>query len=157
MRNTGRYTTIESTLKTAVAHVGCNAITLFSMAPSASGQSLSELNTLFTDLAKSGLVKRVLELARDEDLGIGGVPGDITSLCAIKADAAAAATVECRAAGIVAGLAAMPELLGIFAPHAKFEAFVRDGDRVSAKAELGLLSGPAREVLGVERPMLNLL
>ncbi len=115
------------------------------------------LTTLFESLTRSGLVKRLLELARDEDFGIANKPGDITSLTSIAADAVAVAEISSRSGGVIAGLAAIPDILRVFAPGTKFEAFVRDGDRVSAQTELGILSGPTRELLGAERTLLNLV
>lgn len=115
------------------------------------------LPALFESLTRSGLVKRLLELARDEDFGIGCKPGDITSLTSIAADAVAVAEISSRSGGVIAGMAIVPDVLKVFAPGTKFEAFVRDGDRVSAQTTLGILNGPTREVLGAERTLLNLV
>lgn len=115
------------------------------------------LPAFYESLTHSGLVNRLLGLARDEDFGIASTPGDISSLTSIAADAVAVAEISSRSGGVIAGLATVPDVLKVFAPATKFESYVRDGDRVSAQTALGLLSGPTRELLGVERTLLNLV
>lgn len=115
------------------------------------------LADLYRHLASTGLVRRLLELARDEDLGPGGVPGDITSQAAVSADARATLALAARSACVVAGLAAMPDLLALLAPDARFEPRAADGQPVASRATLGILSGPQRQLLALERTMLNLL
>jgi nicotinate-nucleotide pyrophosphorylase (carboxylating) len=115
------------------------------------------LPALFAELGRSGLVRRVLELARDEDLGEGASGGDITTETWSPGSASVRARVACRRAGVVAGLAAMPMLLELFAPRARFEAMMADGARSESGDAIGIIEGPTREVLALERTMLNLL
>ncbi len=119
--------------------------------------NLLPLPTLFESLTRSGLVKRLLELSRDEDFGIGCKPGDITSLTSITSDSVAVAEISSRSGGVIAGLAVVPDVLRVFAPGTKFDVYARDGDRVSAQTALGILSGPTRKLLGAERTLLNLV
>lgn len=115
------------------------------------------LPALFEELSRTGLVRRVLELARDEDLGMGAARSDITTEAWAPGDERTRARIACRQDGVIAGLAAMPMLIELFAPRTKFEAGHSDGGRASAGSSLGVLDGPTREVLVLERTMLNLL
>ncbi len=111
------------------------------------------LPALYARLRDTGLVRRLLELARDEDLG----PGDLTSALSLPEADRLDAAVVARAPGVVAGLAAVPDLLAVFGGDCRFIPRARDGDRVAAGDRLGTLAGPARAVLAVERTLLNLL
>ena len=103
----------------------------------------------------SGLVRRLLELARDEDLG--RPPLDLTSACMTPADATGLAALRARQACVVAGLAFVPEALAVLAPSCAWSPQTSDGERAVAGDTLGQLAGPAREVLALERTLLNLL
>ncbi len=136
------------------------------------------LAALYESLSGGGLVRRLIELARDEDLGLGPAPiragegagkggagaaegatsiGDITTMACVGPEARAEAALVARSAGVVAGLAAAPDVLGVFATDCRFEARARDGEAVAAGTVLGLLRGPMDEVLEVERTLLNLV
>lgn len=123
------------------------------------------LPALFTRLCEGGLVRRALELARDEDLGVGPHRGDITSEAWAAGGAGAGAgahervrvTLASRQEAVVAGLAALPLLLELFAPTTAWTGGVSDGARVRRGESLGVFEGPMREVLGLERTLLNLL
>lgn len=110
------------------------------------------LADFYKTLQGTGLVRRVLELARDEDLGTAG---DVTSNAVISAEAKGAANIALREPGVVAGLAVVPELLSIFAPHASFEPHAADGQAAAGPCSLGVLRGPSRELLAAERALLN--
>lgn len=114
------------------------------------------LPAFYDHIVRSGLVRRLIELARDEDLGR---PGDVTSAACIPAEARAEARLVCRSGGIVAGLAAGPELLDVFAPGVgvKLEIKLEDGRRAAANETVAVLSGPLRDVLAIERTLLNLV
>lgn len=115
------------------------------------------LPALYARLSAGGLVRRLFEIARDEDLGPGGKPGDLTSLSCVDAEEPCKARVAARRGGVVAGLAAAEELCAVVAPEAKVSVAARDGDRVAGGAVIAELEGPLRSVLAAERPMLNLL
>jgi nicotinate-nucleotide pyrophosphorylase (carboxylating) len=99
-------------------------------------------------------VARLLELAVAEDVQS---PGDVTSLSIVDVEASGAAAVVAREAGVVAGLAVVPHLLAGAAPGCAFAPRRADGDPCSASEALGTLTGPRREVLRVERVLLNVL
>lgn len=100
------------------------------------------------------LVRRLFELARDEDLGVAG---DITSQCCVDAGARGAAALVLREQGVVAGLAVLPMLLEVFRADVTLERAASDGDAIGPGTTLGLLRGRLRDVLAVERTALNLV
>lgn len=119
------------------------------------GLALHELSDLLCD---SGLVKRLLDLAMDEDLGAGrgGGGADITSEVAIPADHRSRFHVVARAAGVASGLVPLYELTNRW-PEIAYAPAVRDGDRVEPGMVVARIAGPTRRVLGIERTYLNLL
>lgn len=111
-------------------------------------------------------MRRLIELARDEDLGPGGgsagdaagdMAGDVTSEVTIDASATCRGRVVLREEGVVAGLAALLIVLEVFAPDVAIELHMRDGDRGGAATSLATVAGPTRQVLAAERTMLNLV
>lgn len=112
------------------------------------------LPALFASLSASGLVRRLLELARDEDLGEAG---DVTSLVAIAPARQGRARLVARSGGVIAGLAVIPELISVFAPDAAWHPEHHDGVEGDSRCVLGTLTGPLRQILALERTMLNLV
>ncbi len=110
------------------------------------------LPALFERLGAGGMVRRSLEFARDEDLG--GV-GDLTSQACVPASAAGSAAIVARQRGVVAGLAVIPDLLEVFGAPLECRLLVADGDPVADGARLGVLRGSKRDILRVERTLLN--
>lgn len=125
--------------------------------------ALADLNALplpdlFAALSADGSVARLLELARDEDLGPFGSPrGDITGVSWGCANERCSARLSTRASGVAAGLAVAPALLDLFAPDCQWEAATRDGQPISKGAALGLLRGPKDQALALERTLLNVV
>lgn len=115
------------------------------------------IETLFVELTRDGSFRRLLELARDEDLGIGGLPGDVTTLATIADDARAEAQVAARGSGVICGTRTLPELLRVFAPGVSQRVHVQDGGRLERGDVVAMLSGPLRQILAVERTLLNLM
>ena len=114
------------------------------------------LDALYAEFRATGLVRRVLELARDEDLGGQTILGDITSAsCPINGRVVA--DVVAREPCIASGLAALPELFSVFGVAIECTLHAADGSGVDCGAALVTLEGPALAVLAVERTMLNLL
>lgn len=109
---------------------------------------------LLSGAERQALVRRLLQLMRDED---GGRAGDVTSRVSVGAAARCTAAVVAREAGVIAGLALIEPLLVEYAARVRVRLRARDGQRVRAGAELARLTGPARDVLRVERAVLNLL
>jgi nicotinate-nucleotide pyrophosphorylase (carboxylating) len=112
------------------------------------------LPDLFRHLCGGSRLRALLELARDEDLDEAG---DVTTRSIVGPDQRGAARVTARAGGVVAGLEAVPVLLAVFGGGCAWEAHSADGRPCAAGETLGRLSGPLRQVLAVERTLLNLL
>lgn len=118
-----------------------------------------DLATLYAHFEATGLVHRLFELARDEDLGPSGLAGgDVTSAVSIGERETTTASVVMREPGVVAGLAALPLLARMLAPRARLELVSRDGSIIAERnIPMARVSGPTREILAFERPALNLL
>lgn len=112
------------------------------------------LPALYLALRATGLVRRLLELARDEDLGD---QGDVTSLVSIAPTQRGRAELVARSGGVIAGLAVVPELISVFAPDTSWAPAYHDGEEADSGCLLGTLSGPLRQILALERTMLNLI
>lgn len=110
---------------------------------------------LFDELAMLGQLDRFLALVREEDLGPELV--DVTSELAVGATDTLRAEVRAREPGVVAGLATLPRIVRAFDAVTKVDLLAADGERVEAGRPVAVLEGLARDVLAVERPMLNLL
>lgn len=115
------------------------------------------LDRLYAALTADGCVARMLELARDEDLGPGGRPGDVTSAVMIEAQAITRARLVSRAEGVLAGGACISEVLKVFAPGARADVHVADGKHVARGDVVATITGPTGQVLQAERTMLNLM
>ncbi len=89
-----------------------------------------------------------------EDLGRAG---DITTYATIAPEMTATAAMNAREHGVVAGMELARVAFHLIDPSLRFEALVRDGDRVSPGAALARISGPARGLLSAERVALNFL
>lgn len=100
-------------------------------------------------------VRRLLELCRDEDLGPNRL--DPTAALMVEQCRRAEAWVVARRGGIVSGLQAVGDVLHVLAPSTKAHLLAQDGQRVEPGQCLALLDGPWREILAVERTLLNLL
>lgn len=123
----------------------------------ASQDSTHSLQVFFDELSATGLVHRVIELCRDEDLGPTAGPGDVTTRCTVSPDEHGRATIVPRKAGIVAGLACVPEILGVFAQSVTLTTHTRDGALASAGVAIGTLAGPRAGILAAERTVLNMI
>lgn len=126
----------------------------------------ADWNTLSLDdyaarVLASGHVHRLLELCFEEDLGIGGTPGDVTSALTVAdhvSGSEARTMLRSREQAKVAGLAFIPTIGSVFAPGScRWEPAARDGDTVDKGTLLGELTGPRGAVLAIERTMLNLV
>lgn len=120
------------------------------------------LPDLYASLADTGLVGRLLELARDEDLGPEGrdLTGEATrpgTRPGPNAEESTTAAVVARQAGVVAGLATIPELLSVFGVSVTADLHAGDGDIITPGDTLATLTGPLDEIVRVERTLLNLV
>ncbi|QRM54835.1 carboxylating nicotinate-nucleotide diphosphorylase [Sinorhizobium sp. BG8] len=100
------------------------------------------------------MVEDQVRAALSEDLGRAG---DITSQATISPDMVATAELNSREDGVVAGIELARAAFRLMDPTIRFEAFVRDGDKVSPGAMIARVSGPARAILSAERVALNFL
>ncbi len=132
------------------------------MAVDLNSLSLPELLTM---LVRTGLVRRLLELARDEDLGVPGgfggqlgeMSGDITSAVCPFDSKERTAVIRSRTNGVASGLAVVPEVLAVLAPQCRFAPAKNDGSEMYPDETLGEIAGPVRQILAAERTLLNLV
>ena len=99
------------------------------------------------------VVDRLIDAALAEDIGFC----DLSTELVIPAEARADFLVNARQPIVIAGLDIAARVFQRRVPDARFEAFVKDGDRVSAGAKLARVRGPARGLLTAERTALNFL
>jgi nicotinate-nucleotide pyrophosphorylase (carboxylating) len=104
------------------------------------------------DLLKDWL--QVLDLAIREDLG---TTGDCTANALVPADARGKAAIATRKSGILAGEVAIAATAARFSPDLNWSPIVHDGQVVEAGQSIGVLEGPAADMLAAERPLLNFL
>lgn len=109
----------------------------------------------YKQLVSPGLVRRLLEISRDEDLGPDHQ--DPTAMVMVEASERSEAWVVAREPGIICGLEAVGDVLDVLAPTTLFRELVSDGDAIGEGQRLGALLGPRREILAAERTLLNLL
>lgn len=106
----------------------------------------------------SGHVRRLLELARDEDLG--APPRDLTGELALAPGSRQRARLVSRAHGVAAGLAFIPEVVSVFAESGEPIAVTttgNDGEPIEPGQTLAELDGSAQAIVRIERTMLNLV
>lgn len=116
------------------------------------------LPDLYAHFQASGFVDRLLELARDEDLGPEWErDGDLTSRVLVPSYVRGRARVVFRSTGVIAGLAALERVLHAFKADADFEVHAGDGSTASAGQCVATLEGRLRDLLRTERTLLNLL
>ena len=122
------------------------------------------LQRLAWDDLDPGHLRRLVEIARDEDLhGLGlrtrpARTGDL-STASIAGSAARSGTADlvAREPLTVCGLPLLPLILSIYGGRATAQLRTRDGARRPAGAVLATLSGDPRTLLGAERIILNFL
>lgn len=107
---------------------------------------------LFDYMTESGL-RRLVELALEEDVG----RGDVTSDLLVPSDVNAKAVLRSRGQGVIAGLDVAAMVFEVTYAQVHFAALIEDGAAVVPGQELGVVSGPARGVLRGERVALNFL
>jgi nicotinate-nucleotide pyrophosphorylase (carboxylating) len=98
--------------------------------------------------------RHLIRLAAREDLGRSI---DLTTAALVPHDARGRAHIVCREAGVVAGLPAAECVLEEMYADVDWEAMVVDGTRVEAGTTVAKLTGSTRDLLTVERPVLNFL
>lgn len=117
--------------------------------------SLPQLASAFRS---TGLIDRLLAIAIEEDTGPAGLLGDRTAIALNEdCDAPIEAHIVPRKPGAIAGLAFLPDIIHAFKSTVRVELHAQDGDRVPPHAPIACLRGPKREVVVIERTILNLL
>ncbi len=97
--------------------------------------------------------KAALEAALREDLA----SGDLTSEHCIPERLSARGRLVAKQAGVIAGLPVFEGCLALCCQELKFEALVRDGERVSAGQLLARMAGDGQGLLVAERTALNFM
>ncbi len=113
------------------------------------------LDDFYRSLRQTGLVRRLLELARDEDLGPDH--RDLTALVCGSSARTTTAKVMLGADATIAGLAIVPDLLEAFRSSVEFRPLARDGEHHAKGDTLATLTGPLDQIVTAERTILNLL
>lgn len=121
----------------------------------AESASKPSIQSFYEGLSETGLVRRLLEIARDEDLGPDRL--DLTASVTRSESEHASARVMLAQDAVIAGLSAIPELLEVFGAEVKVTTALRDGDRAAKGAVLATLEGPLDQIVTIERTILNLL
>lgn len=115
------------------------------------------LNDFAQQLRRGGFIDRLFNLARDEDMGVPA--RDLTGELMFAPSETREVLLRARQDGIAAGLAFLPDLIAVFSAEndIEHEIMLRDGEPVRAGATMARLKGNAREIVAMERTMLNLL
>lgn len=82
---------------------------------------------------------------------------DLTTLALVSDTATGSANVVSRQPGVAAGLVTVPVLLDEMNIRGDWRMAVADGDTIAAGTILGAISGPTRDLLTAERPLLNFI
>jgi len=98
--------------------------------------------------------RQLIRLAVREDLSRWH---DWTTVALVPEGMRGAARVVARQSGVIAGLAAARIVLDEYDPRIEWQDLALDGTQVEPGRALAQLAGPARSLLTVERPLLNLL
>jgi len=114
------------------------------------------LSTLATQLLPDDMLAAALQLWLEED---GFMRGDVTSRALAPSSGTIDTSIAMRDAGVLCGLQPLMRAVGVSAmfEDVQFEAVVEDGSTVAGGDVVGMLSGSAGDVLGLERPVLNML
>ena len=99
-----------------------------------------------------GRCRQLAALAFQEDLAGGEDP---TAAATVPGEARGAASIVARHRGTVAGLKAALVVTQVFDADVRLDPVARDGDQVEAGAVLAHLEGNVRDILAVERTLLN--
>ncbi|HOD83959.1 MAG TPA: nicotinate-nucleotide diphosphorylase, partial [Phycisphaerae bacterium] len=97
-------------------------------------------------------LRRLLALAREEDLGAG----DVTAAL-LPAEVAARAAFVAREELVVCGAAFLAEIAAAYHADIRTETVLEDGSSAATGAVIARWSGPARAILSAERVALNFL
>lgn len=115
------------------------------------------LNDFAQQLRRAGLVDRLLNLARDEDMGVPA--HDWTGELMFAPDDIREVRLRAREPGIASGLCFLPDLIAVFSADNDIvhEQHIEDGHPIAPGDTLATLRGNARSIVALERTMLNLI
>ncbi len=108
-------------------------------------------------LRQSGHLRRLIQLAYDEDLG--DPPCDWTGRVMLAPDEHQQVQMRTRTGGVISGVTFLQDLMEVFDPSGqiRWDAKVVDGQSIVPGTVLAEFSGNARTILALERTMLNLI
>ncbi|MBC8354873.1 MAG: carboxylating nicotinate-nucleotide diphosphorylase [Planctomycetes bacterium] len=98
--------------------------------------------------------RQLVRLAVREDLGRGY---DLTTVALVPHDSRGEARIVCRESGVIAGLPAAKCVLQEMNADVQWQPSVEDAARVAPGTTVATLAGSTRDLLTVERPVLNFL
>lgn len=104
--------------------------------------------------AITSAVKRLVDLALEEDLGSAG---DVTSECTVEERTPGVADIIAKQDLVVCGLFAVGQTFAAVDERVEFHARVAEASAVAKGAIVAHLEGPARSILAGERTALNFL
>ncbi|MEJ5261992.1 MAG: carboxylating nicotinate-nucleotide diphosphorylase [Ignavibacterium sp.] len=99
------------------------------------------------------LIKKIISLALEEDIG----KGDITSIATIRKNQKAVGKFLVKENGVIAGLSIAKQVMKSVDSKIKFKTFIKDGSKVNAGEIVAEVSDNARSILTAERTALNFL
>lgn len=114
-----------------------------------------DLPDYYAHIVDSEHFRELLYLAAREDLATPRT--DITSQLLADPHAQLTAVLRTRSQATIAGLAAIPDILDVFAPDATLAPSHADGEPASANTTLATLTAPAEQLLTAERTLLNII
>ena len=114
---------------------------------------MSKDDLRLSDYITEQRLRRLVEMALEEDLG----RGDVTSDLLVPPHVAARAVLRSRSEGVIAGLDVAALVFAIVDSRVEFLASIKDGYGVADGQELAKISGAARSLLRAERVALNFL
>lgn len=113
-----------------------------------------DLDALWIELDAASTLDRLIASARDEDLRNGA---DVTSESIIAPDRRGRAVLRAREAGVVVGERIAPAVVRGFGAEVRVQIAKKDGESINAGKSLLSLDGPLRDILLIERTLLNLI
>ena len=114
---------------------------------------MNPLSPLIDEIRSSPSVATLIRLALEEDLG----SGDVTTEWMVSSDRRARARVLAREPGVFCGLALADRLVELAEADLEIEARVEEGARVADGDVVLSVHGRARDLLTLERTLLNFL
>lgn len=112
----------------------------------------------FDDLLKKASLS-LIELALAEDIGVADLSKgiDCTTDALVPAESTATAAFVSREEGVVCGVEVSRLVASRFAPAVELQIEKKDGDAVSPKQTIASMTGPAHDILTIERTCLNFM